>query len=932
MQRNKATCSSSENRIFRLAVFILLLWTNVSPLAGQQLTLTKAPNALMRETGQNIVYTISGGCSDLVNDCTGAVLSDVLDDDLEIISAGTIIIDGTPIFAVINTGTNTVTWDFTGLPEGGLPAGASFTVELTAQIKAGVTPDGTVINNTAELESDADLETASTDVTAEAEPQWDVSKSVTTGPIYHDQDVTYQVLVENTGGTVGNLNLENVVIVDQLPDGAIYVSSSPAGVYDMGTNTVAWTVPLIEVTTNSLAFDVTVQYPFPDGVPETPEEDAAEAFNMTGPPGPTMPIPKTNEATLTADPVGEPSLMLMGEVTQDLLPPVVEAGIVKDARDNNILVIGETNYFRVGVSNAGTSALENYVVTDDIPDQFDLVYVELENFTPGTMVTITVEINGGPMTVTLPVATPPALIDIVAAVPITAGDYVSSIEFDFGDVPVDFSGDINLSVTPAYDDSGGLPALDNAGNPVVLETPYTNTATVTATNPFDMSPVVTPPGSDFMCITESTARFTPDKSVAPNYVVPPPGVPTTGNPYFPGTRVRYTIRLENDGADGTEPLILTGATSFENIIDPILSDLLPSELTYEPFSWMIINNNAPGLTIPPVFTETPNYNGTGDNLLRWDFTGTLEPGDFLDITFNATIDNDPGLIGTTIVNPYCVGSETTDVICGGAECGEETDNMGTTSFDLIDFFGAAGDPVTMVTEACCDAVEIMVVDETAVLKPNKELLSTGPYYPEGSPPALLGLGEDEVEYLVTWENDDMANVPAIDPMGFDLLPEEFDYAPGSLTLISNTTGLVLDDLGGNPAFVVTPDYMGTGRTLLRWDFTGDFPIGSEVSFSFRVAIQPGAIGSIENDVQMTSDNNVVDCDATITAAPDVNDLDGDGDTAELFCTLIPPPIVLVSNVTSLIADKFVQGANDVPDFLQLPDIASTNDGDAVTGG
>ena len=871
----------------------------------------------MVESGEEVEFTLTIGCSSLLNDCTGAILTDILPAEAIPVAASllpvliTSGIDGMsyPITPSYNPMTNTVTWDFTALPENGLPDGTSLQIKYTILVNGGTVPNGEIIKNIANLISDnAGTGKDSTETTVQASPQWSINKTLRTGLIFHDFNETYRITINNTGGTIGNLNLSNVIIRDTLPAGAIFVSATNGGVYDMMTNVVTWNLGAIPVTTNSTFVEMTVVYPASDMVNNN------TGFN------PGMDIPKTNRAGFTADIPGG-SITRFTQRTDDLNPPSFDLGITKSAQDIGFLVLGERNYFRINVENASTVPVGRFTLTDTIPNQFSLDSIRLTDFSPDTVLldTIRVQLNGTGSLIDWVInqsLTGSPILDVTTIPGFTAGDYVSIIQFAFGTVPFGFEGNVDLVVKPAY---FGAPAADNAGNPVSLDVEYTNRATLTATRPLDNSVIPAETASDEMCIKDRLARLDPQKAVEVNYITPPPGAMTTGNPYFPGARVRYLLTLENDGNDGNSAGFITGSTAFADLVNPIMADLLPPDLYYEAGSWEIdpTFNNTTGLTASDItFDSIGDFNGSGRTLLRWRFTGNVTPGSSLRIRFNASISM-MAPIGVTQRNDYCLTSASQEFHCDETDCGE-------TSTSIANFFS----DIPSVDEACCKNVQITISDTTATLQPVKVVDNpTGPFAPTGTDEAASGFYKDTVQYTVTIENDQMANFTLPHPIAMDLLPAELEYVAGSLELVENTTGLVLDDAGVNPTFEVIPNFSGTGRTLLRWVFNGAFPIDSRARYRFKTFIRSGASGTIENALSLTSNDRFYNCQAPASPFIDTLDLDGDGISPEILCSGSGQPISITS-LASMSATKYVKGANDTT-FLRLPDIGSTNPGDTV---
>ncbi len=905
LQEFRAVCT----RYFARFLFVYL---SINGMYGQlfaQLSIDKVVDIANPQSGQQLTYTIQFGCSDLVAPCVGAVIVDTLPTYLTFDAADPVVVTSIggniPVYPNYDAGSHTVTWDFTGLPEGGLPAGFSAVMTMQGTIPAGVVPNGVVLSNKIVLSDNANVTTDTANSTVSASPQWDVSKVVTTGDIYHDTDVTYRVDVSPLT-TIGNLNLSNILIVDTLPPGAVYVSSSPAGTYDAGSNTVSWMVTDLDVLGGTQSFFLTVQYP------------ASDPNNNTGL---TTPIPKTNVAYLEGAPVGGGVYTTTGSVTQDLLPPYYAVDIVKSAQDLGILPANQTNYFRINLSNNSTVPVDSFTFEDPFPDAFDLVELQVENFPSGVSYDVEVELNhsgtfitwvSGAATGTNQTYDPATIPGFNPAV-----DYVSTLRIFFGTVPAGFSGQLDIVVTP------NSLTTDNAGNPITPGASIDNTASLVAVRPVDGALLGPVTATDDMCVVAEQARLDPAKSQVQDYVSPPPGDATTGNPYFAGARVKYTIRVENDGADGTDGS-LSSPQAFDTLRNPIAADLLPAEVDYVPGTWVISNQSAgfsfDTLSGNPVFEQIDNFNGTGRTLLRWYFTGDFLPGQYVEIAYNVDIPNNTPS-GTTVTNEYCL-SAAQSFLCDEESCGA------TTSANLTDFFGQTSNPtvpIAGISEMCCKTTSFTVADSLSDIDLVKSLLTPGPYAPVGTDVADAGISNDTLEFEVTISNTQMANDVLPDPVVMDLLPPELSFVPGSMVLVADNTGLGFTDDGTNPVVEVIANYAGTGRTLLRWSYTGEFPINTSVTWRFKAAILPGAIGNIANELYGQTDQHLFTC--TGSTQVDVYDLDGDGDVIETFC--VTTASFDVPSITSLGSRKYVKGACDTA-YLTLPDTARTFPGDSVS--
>jgi uncharacterized repeat protein (TIGR01451 family) len=892
-----------------IALTFIGLFSNLHFAQAQTATLDKAVDLTEAASGETLKYTLTYGCSSLDADCEGAILVDELPPEVEFLSATQALVSGNSgtsvISPVYDPVTHTVTWDFTAImPEMGLPDGSSGIVEILVEIPPGVTPNGIMLTNNANLPTD-NAGTPNDNVTTTTEgimPMWSIAKSVTSGPIYHDTPVEYEIEV-CSDSPMGNLHLlPGAMITDNLPDGAVFQSASGNGVHDGGMpGSIAWTIPdTFKVDAPCQIFTVIVEYPVADMV-----------NNNTGL---TNEISKTNEALLDATAIGDIPVMDVATVNNPLLPPFFQAGIRKETGNGNGATPDvATNKFIIGVSNESTTAINDFIVTDAIPPQANITSIHIEPSMGDTVFAdIRVQLNNSGTWIVFQtsVSTASESEFDVTTIPgwMPGTSYVSDVEVNFGTVDAGFNGNVELIFEPAYPTA-------NDGSMTDLDTEYTNTAEVTYTRPLDGMMFTEMASTPFCVVDGLSARIDPDKDVEINYVTTPDGDPTTGNPYFKGARVKYTLHLENDGSDasGDDPEI-TADSSFTIISDPIGADLLPAQMLYETGSWTIVNNTSDepwgNSGTNPSFELIDDFNGTGKTLLRWTFTGELEPGEELDICFNAFI-QDTVETGRIVENSFAMTSAT-DIYCDEGVC-----EPAGTNPELNNYFGQSSDPSVLIpgiSEMCLQTIELEVADSTSMPDPFKTVLSAGPYAPTESAPAELGLAEDVVQYGIGFCNNQMANFTLPDPVLVDLLPEELTYVPGSITLLNNTTGLPFDsNLDGttNPTFEVIDDFNGTGRQLLRWVFTGEIPINACAEYTFETLINLGAGGMIQNEPYIKAGFRQYEC-VNGEVADDL-DYDGNGETdadGDALCEAANTADILIPQIISMGANKLVRGTLD----------------------
>ncbi|UCH50382.1 MAG: DUF11 domain-containing protein, partial [Chloroflexota bacterium] len=169
--------------------------------------------------GQNIIYTISveniGGLA-----AQNVVLTDTLPSGLSYVSSN----------PEATSHNGVVTWNL-----GTINAEGAAIITLTVNVGVGV-PNGTTLTDTASVVWDSEGPVIdSWDTTVYTQPQLIITKL---GPAVAcaDSPITYTGTLSNVGGTTAY----NAVLVDYLPDGMSFVSSSHAAVYDPVANTVTW--------------------------------------------------------------------------------------------------------------------------------------------------------------------------------------------------------------------------------------------------------------------------------------------------------------------------------------------------------------------------------------------------------------------------------------------------------------------------------------------------------------------------------------------------------------------------------------------------------------------------------------------------------------------------------------------------------------------
>lgn len=164
---------------------------------------------------------------------------------------------------------------------------------------------------------------------------------------------------------------------------------------------------------------------------------------------------------------------------------------------------------------------------------------------------------------------------------------------------------------------------------------------------------------------------------------------------------------------------------------------------------------------------------------------------------------------------------------------------------------------------------------------------------------------DTVDFTLYMGNYKDAASPLVNPILVDLLPVGFQFITGSVTLDSASPSTV-----PMPSLVnVTPNYSGTGRTRLEFQFNYSFNPDEYIRWKIKTNVLPTALpGTVSNEVWGYTKSNLPSRACVSYNYADVNDVDMDGDTAELLCKYwADEHIPAIAEVTSL---KQVMGALD----------------------
>ncbi|MBP7829703.1 MAG: hypothetical protein KA248_07280, partial [Kiritimatiellae bacterium] len=533
-------------------------------------------------SGVQFTYVLSYRAASTTTNFYGAYLTDVIPPEVQYISA-----IGTPHTSniVYTSSTRTLRVNFINP----LPAGSTGEIEINVRFPNATTADGTVATNraTAQADNSPPYESNPVEIMATASNRATASKTLA-GSIPLDQNVNYTVSLNN-GTANGALAITNITMTDILPPGAVFVAATGGGIYDSNTHTVVWTQSSLGQATLSRV--ITMRFPSPP-------------FSV----GSRV----TNRVEITGTPLGKTPTNWSASRVNTIVSPTTAATFTKSVTEARYVYEGKVvnKTFNIAVNNSGNTPITNVVVTDEIKPEFSVTRFNTGNFngTPagereGIDVFYQTTLSGGWLAAPgNPYSGLANTVILASSLGLAPGEYITALQWNYGELPVNYSV-ANLSYQT------DVMTTDRDGNPVVAGDVLTNRADLayySFLGPSNRSSTVT--------LNVLSARPVVQLTKAMTNAVPVKDSDT------------LTFRLTL--ANRTE-----AAAALES---PVIADLLVDYLTYVPGSWWV-QSGPPGLPAP-VFTESPNYNGTGRTLLKWDWTGyDLPTNRSIEVRFRAQL-------------------------------------------------------------------------------------------------------------------------------------------------------------------------------------------------------------------------------------------------------------------------------------------------------
>ena len=738
-----------------VAVMVLLMGRSVH--AGLELAKTVVGNLAQVSSGQQFTYRLSYRAASTTAHFYDVVLNDVLPAELDYLS-----VQGTSHTTNITytTGTRTLRVEFINP----LPAGSTGQIDLNVRFKRGMTLNGTTVTNQAVFSASnaGSITSAPVVIRATADITLAASKTLVNPSVPLNDAITYTVKAFTTTQT-GALTITNITMIDQLPVGAVFVTSTSGGTYDAGTHAVTWRVgDIVPGTTDSQSRNVTIRYP----------ESVFQLSNRV-----------VNVIHVSGTPLGGDPVMRTAAITNTIVVPIAGITCVKEVPNNYVYLNkpATKTYSFNNVQNTGNTTLENLVLTDPIPPQIEVtdIYTGAFSGSPAGLATnIMVEYQTTSKGWTPVTGSPfPGVSSSyirVSTLGLANNEFITALRWSFGDLPATYrvaSPKFNVRV---------LTSTDRNGNPVVVDQVITNTAVLTYT---DFTGAKTKTTSAPLTIQSPRPVIQLEKGLS------------TGTTITHGGIGAFYIRLRN---------VVTAA---QPLVNPVMGDLLPANLTYLPGTYTMYR--APTNAPMPIFETLGNYQNTGRTLLRWSWTGassySLQTNDYVEIRFQA---RQP--VGTLY------GSKSNSATLVGwdnAAIASLSTSIGTDSTD-IDNDGIKTDPAFYKTFSWTVPSDIAMDSQKWV---KGTLDSDWSRYPDSS--SVPG-GRADYRLLVS----NSGNVPMRDIIVTDILPFVGD---AGVVDLSERNSEWRPNLAGPvvaPSNAIV--YYSTAENPTRTDFVESGPVGS----------------------------------------------------------------------------------------------------------
>ncbi|UHA71997.1 SdrD B-like domain-containing protein [Paenibacillus sp. 481] len=566
-------------------------------------------------------------------------------------------------------GVDTITFTF----KDPTASGATGKLQVNAHFPNLTTPDGTSATTKATFQHNQGsviVESNPVTITSKASAVWKLQKEQAV-PVQYvkplpGSQVQYKIVFDDTKDLkeYGNLNIQNVVITDTLPDAATFVSSNPAPTTKTNNDKVLnWRADADGHFPKEIY--VTVSYP----------KNVLDLINKDPDKYPDKKV--TNRVQVSYLPVGSSKPSVVSAEASHGFVNVPEGGIWiykgVDQNEKELSTGQEITYYIGGIGNSANVELKDAKVTDLTPKGLQLKSFKTPKFVGISFYKVQYTTTTNPQNDSDWIDW--AILNPSVVHPFNATANMKGIRLVFGDVPVHFrqveSLQIRYELTAEYKDlehpyafgkyqpgpdgkyecvkdpNGGVkpkchfPEIDeHHGLPKNEESPpdrkqivnYVVATHKKAINPNDTEEFVS---RVKVLAVDKLPIITVDKQAS-------------GSSFKPGDKVTYTISVKN---------ATRGNVNFDN---PIVTDLLPQELEFVADSWKVASSSGQIPPQPFVQKGTPDKQGRVPITWTWsnenDNAWTLKKGETLNLTFDAKVFN--GALTGAIQNEVEVTSAT----------------------------------------------------------------------------------------------------------------------------------------------------------------------------------------------------------------------------------------------------------------------------------
>ncbi|MEN9610505.1 MAG: hypothetical protein RLZZ628_1319 [Bacteroidota bacterium] len=730
---------------------------------------------------------------------------------------------GTGVYNPID---RTVTWSAATLPDG-----ATGAFSVVCQFNNTAVPDTNFLNKIRLFDNGVLLAVATATPVQVLEKAPTLTKTLFSGGTIGEESV-YKLVTKNNGYTT---SLTNYIVTDQLPVNAIFVSANnSAGAVVAGAtvdvNNLVTFPPVTLTKGNSLTYYVHVRYPTPAFAVGNVVNNVAYGNGDF-----KNPIQITSTAThaLTASTC----------VVNYAACSSVGTWYTNDAF--------HTEQFCFTLTNTGTSAISNVVLSDTLPIAFQATAASFGfdgSATPTNPLTVSYQKNGTgawlPFTGS-PFTAGQVIADVPTLLGFTGTDYLSAIRYEWASIPA------GASFTAANFYLEGKVISPDHNNSLVIPAQICNKNYLNYT---DCAGVArTKSGNVCNNLNVNNSTFTVDKRASATEW------------YIGQTNAAYYLNLKNTGNVALDSFFVTDTMPLMfrltkiNLSSAIAKAAKPVSLVYQK------NGGGNWITwVGSPFTSAVTLNVASLGLTATDYVSAIKINAGAIPVAGSYINNDITLTGT-VVNPQLDGSSLT--------LPANVKNYAS--------FKTGGSSET-------DSIDVNIVMPYAQ-----------PTFAKSSTPTVVA-PSDTITYTILVGNQ--MNTPLNDFTIMDHLNTNLDYVEGSAAVVCQTgncyqtTPFVFTPIS-------TPNFNGSACTLLSFAFdyapNDGLPIKTNaqgLKITFKAVVKPTAVANvtIKNDIMFDykGDPNMIYRYTCLGKIIDTFDINLNNSTIDTLCK-----VATVSNTT-----------------------------------